>query len=262
MSGALAAAFADAARPLLVPFLPAGFPRLDATAELMRAAEDHGADIIELGVPFSDPAADGPVIQRANEQALAAGISLASALDAAADYRAAGGSLPVVLMGYANPFLRMGPARLAEACVQAGVCGVLAVDWPPQPGDELGEALRACGIDRIALIAPTTPAERIAFIDTNSSGYLYYVAVKGVTGAAGADAGSAAEAAARIRKSAHLPLAVGFGIADAEAAARYGKAFDAVVVGSRLVEEAGRARPGREAEAVGTLIGQLRAALA
>ena len=264
MSGPLAAAFAQGAgRTLLVPYMTVGFPESDSTVAIMDALEGAGADIIELGVPFSDPAADGPVIQRANDRALAGGASLATALAAAKGYRDGGGGLPVVLMGYANPFLRFGLARLADECRAAGIAGLLAVDWPTGPEDELGAAVAAAGIDRISLIAPTTPESRIRTIAGNSSGYLYYVSVKGVTGESRAESADALAAGGRIRKLTDLPVAIGFGISTPQDCAALAAGFDAVVVGSRLVAAAADAgSTAAAAAAVGQIVSGMRAALA
>ncbi|MCY4324792.1 MAG: tryptophan synthase subunit alpha [Betaproteobacteria bacterium] len=260
---ALATTFAQGTgRTLLVPYMTVGFPQADSTVALMDALEDAGADIIELGVPFSDPAADGPVIQRANDQALANRASLTSALAAAASYRDGGGKLPVVLMGYANPFLRFGPARLARECNQAGVSGVLAVDWPAGDPDELGAATGEEGVDRISLIAPTTPEERIASIAAKSSGYLYYVSIKGVTGTGKASHSEALAAAAKIRKQTGLPIAIGFGISTPQDCAALAAGFDAVVVGSCLVAAAAAAgSTSAAASAIGKIVSEMKAAL-
>ena len=260
---ALAAAFArGAGRTLLVPYMTVGFPEADSTVAIMEALEGAGADIIELGVPFSDPAADGPVIQRANDRALANGASLAGALAAAAKYRDGGGKLPVVLMGYANPFLRFGPERLAGSCRAAQIAGLLAVDWPAGNEDDLGAALAGEKIDRISLIAPTTPDERIGSIAEKSSGYLYYVSIKGVTGSGKASRAEALAAAGRIRKLTDLPVAIGFGISTPEDCAALAGGFAAVVVGSRLVAAAAEAgSTGKAASAVARIVSAMHAAL-
>lgn len=244
MSGRIAAAFAAADRALLIPYITAGWPRRRDTPALLRALERGGADVIELGVPFSDPSADGPVIQRANERALANGAGLRTALEAVARYRDGGGALPVVLMGYANPFLRLGPARLAAGCARAGVDGVLALDWPPLRRDALAEALRGRGVDRIVLVAPTTAPERVAALGRRGSGYAYYVSMQGVTGSKKLDARAASRAARRVRELTGLPAAVGFGVRTPADCAQLGRAFDAVIVGTRLIEAVGRARGG------------------
>lgn len=261
MASRIAATFA-AARPraLLVPYLTVGWPTPAASGGLLAALERGGADIIEIGVPFSDPSADGPVIQRANEEALSQGASLTSALTAAAAYRDAGGTLPVVLMGYANPFLRYGPARLAAACAASGVDGVLAVDWPPGVADGLGGPLATAGIDRIVLLAPTTTQDRATQLGAAGSGYAYYVSIQGVTGTRRLDAAAVAAAGARLRVAVGLPLAVGFGVRTPEDCAQLGTAFDAVIVGSRLLEEIRDA--GAQAPAAATrLLAAMREAL-
>lgn len=223
-------------RALLIPYLTTGWPTPTSTPELMQALEAGGADIIELGIPFSDPSADGPVIQRANEQAIANGITLQHALDATKQYRDQGGTCPVVLMGYANPFLRYGIDKLASACSEVGVAGVLAVDWPPSSNDGLGTALAAKNIDRIVLLAPTTADARATQIGTLGSGYVYYVSVQGVTGGAKLDTQAVAAQAERLRKATSLPVAVGFGVRTPDDCAVLGQAFDAVIVGTKLLE--------------------------
>lgn len=261
MRSRIATAFAQAnGRALFIPYLTAGFPELGDTARLMAALEEGGADLIEIGVPFSDPSADGPVIQSANERALANGSGLRTALDAAAKYRDAGGRLPVVLMGYANPFMKMGAHELARECVRCAVDGVLAVDWPARPGDGLGDELRAQNVDRILLIAPTTGAERARSIAAQASGYLYYVSVKGVTGAGRPDLDEAARAGARIRALTVLPVAIGFGVREPADCGALGRSFDAVVVGSRLISAAAEAG-GNAAGILRELAGKMRSAL-
>ncbi|MBF2735686.1 MAG: tryptophan synthase subunit alpha [Betaproteobacteria bacterium AqS2] len=242
-------AFAAADRALLIPYVTAGWPRLADTPKLLRALERGGADLIEIGIPFSDPSADGPVIQRANEQALAHGAGLRTALEAVARYRDGGGTLPTVLMGYANPFLRMGPTPLAAACGRAGVDGVLAVDWPPLRRDPLAAALRGRGVDRIVLVAPTSPAARVAELGRRGSGYAYYVSMQGVTGSRKLDARAAGRAARRVRELTGLPAAVGFGVRTPADCAQLGKSFDAVIVGTRLIEVIGQGRGGGAAAA-------------
>lgn len=218
---------------------------------------DGGADIVELGVPFSDPGADGPAIQRASERALAAGATLDSALDLAATLPASVGK---VLFGYLNPFLAYGYERLARRCAEAGVHGLLCVDCPPEEEPELREALRAWGVHPILLVAPTTPDERIAGVAHAGGGFIYYVSMNGVTGAAFQGGEALARRVRRVRELANLPVAVGFGIARPEDAVEVAQAADAVVVGSalvRLVEAEGAAA----APAVQALTAALRAAI-
>ena len=223
-------------RKALIPYLTAGDPTPDITVALMRAMVDAGADIIELGVPFSDPMADGPVIQRASERALSHLVSLHDVLHFVREFRRTDQKTPVVLMGYMNPIEVMGYVTFAEAAQEAGVDGVLTVDLPPEEADGLAAALRSLHVDPIFLLAPTSTGERIAKICAAASGFVYYVSLKGVTGAATLDIGSVAVKLAEIRKATALPVGVGFGIKDAEAAARVAELADAVVVGSALVK--------------------------
>ena len=245
MKGRIEHAFAAAdGRALLIPYVTAGWPKLRDTSKLLCSFERAGADVIELGIPFSDPAADGPVIQHANDQALAHGAGVKTACEAVADYRARGGSLPVVLMGYANPFLRHGLGKLAVDCARSGVDGILAVDWPPPSPrrDELGTALAKRKLSRIVLVAPTTTDARARAVGQRGSGYAYYVSMQGVTGSKRLDAAAAKRAAARVRRLTRLPVAVGFGVRTPRDCAALGEAFDAVIVGTRLIEEIAKPR--------------------
>ncbi len=260
MTSRIAATFTAAGRPLLIPYLTAGWPDLAATGPLLRALEAGGADVIEIGVPFSDPSADGPVIQQANQQALAAGANLKSVLDAVADYRHRGGKLPIVLMGYANPFYRYGFTQLAASCQTVGVDAILAVDLPPRDDDGLGVPLGGAGVDRVVLIATTTPDERAKQIAKRGSGYIYYVALQGVTGSATLDPDQTAANAKRLRNLSDLPVAVGFGIRSAQDCRRLGAHFDAVIVGSRLLEEIRDAKD-NAASAATALLADMREAL-
>jgi tryptophan synthase alpha chain len=229
------AALREAGRTALVPFVTAGDPQPAATVPMMHALVEAGADLLELGVPFSDPMADGPVIQRASERALAHGVSLRDVLDYVAEFRRQDPSTPVVLMGYLNPIEVMGYREFARAAQAAGVDGVLTVDLPPEEAHPLVEALQAGELDPIFLIAPTSTAERIARIGELASGFVYYVSIKGVTGAGGLDSGAIAAKLAEVRKRIPLPVGVGFGIKDAATAAEVAKIADAVIVGSALV---------------------------
>jgi tryptophan synthase alpha chain len=224
-------------RKALIPFITAGDPHPDHTLGLMNALVEGGADIIELGVPFSDPMADGPVIQLACERALAHGTSLKQILGIVKEFRRANARTPVVLMGYLNPVEHLGLAPFADAAAEAGVDGVLIVDLAVEEAAEYSSVLKARGIDLIFLLAPTSPAERIQAVASQAGGYLYYVSVKGVTGSANLDVGSVATKLDEIRRFTDLPLAVGFGIRDAESAARVGEVSDGVIVGSALVGE-------------------------
>ena len=228
-------ALREQGRAALVPFVTAGDPDPDVTRRLLPRLVDAGADVIELGVPFSDPMADGPVIQRAGERALAAGMSLAGVLDIVRGFRAGDSATAVVLMGYLNPILAMGPERFARGAAAAGVDGVIVVDMPPEEGEPLLAALRQHGIDPVFLLSPTTSIERMRRIASEATGFLYYVSLKGITGAGHLDTAAVAEALAGVRAVSDLPVGVGFGIADADTARRVASVADAVVVGSAIV---------------------------
>ncbi len=223
-------------RKALIPFVTAGDPYPDATVELMLALGQAGADVIELGVPFSDPMADGPVIQRAGERALKHGIGLTQVLDYVRGFRAKNNSTPVVLMGYANPVERYGVERFVADAKAAGVDGVLIVDYPPEECEIFAAALRAQDLDPIFLLAPTSTEERMARIGQLASGYVYYVSLKGVTGAGHLNTAAVAEMIPRIRRHVTVPVGVGFGIRDGATARAVADHSDAVVIGSRLVE--------------------------
>ncbi len=222
----------------LIPFLTAGDPDLATTEELLRALAKAGADIIELGVPFSDPMADGPTIQKASERALAAGASLRGILDVVARFRAES-DIPIVLMGYFNPVFVFGVREFAAESARAGVDGVLLVDLPAEEREELHPALKQAGVDLIQLIAPTTPPERMAALARNAEGFIYYVSMTGVTGSRRADPEEIRFAVGALRAQSPVPVAVGFGIDSPEAAAEIGAFADAVVVGSALVKVVG-----------------------
>jgi len=230
------AALAQSGRKALVPYVVAGDPSAGITVQLMHALVAAGADALELGVPFSDPMSEGPVIQRAHERALAAGMCLRRAIDMVSEFREQDSLTPVLLMGYANPVEHMGYARFADAAVAAGVDALLTVDIPPEEVGPVKEELDRVGMDNIFLVAPTTPAHRLALITTQASGFIYYVSVKGVTGAGNMDSADVAEHLAQIRSYTALPLCVGFGIRDAASAQRVAAHADGVVVGSALVD--------------------------
>jgi len=227
----------SAGRKALIPYVTAGDPSPAISVPLMHAMVVAGADIIELGVPFSDPMADGPVIQRAAERALEHGTSLRDVLAMVAEFRQQDIGTPVVLMGYLNPVEVMGYETFAKAAAEAGVDGVLNVDLPPEEAHDLLVALRGHGVDPIFLLAPTTDDRRIEKICAVASGYVYYVALKGVTGAGGLDVQSVTDKLAQIRGHTDLPVGVGFGIKDADSAAAVANVADAVVVGSVLVKK-------------------------
>ncbi len=239
MSARLSAAFAKG-RPALVTFVTGGDPTPDATPVILDALVEGGADVIELGMPFTDPMADGPAIQAANLRSLGAGTKTADIFRIATDFRARHPQVPLVLMGYANPMTIRGPEWFAEECQKAGVDGVICVDIPPEEDPELGPALRAVGVSLIRLATPTTDDARLPAVLEGSSGFLYYVSVAGITGMQQAAVGSIAEAMARIKAKATIPVAVGFGVRTPEQAAAFAKVADGVVVGSALVDLVGQ----------------------
>ena len=224
-------------RKALIPFIAAGDPAAEATVPLMIALVRGGADIIELGVPFSDPMADGPPIQRAAQRAIEGGTSLRRVLEMVSAFRGSDPATPVVLMGYANPIEAMGVDAFVRHAAEAGVDGVLVVDYPPEESAEFARALRRANIDPIFLLAPTSTAARVAMVARAGAGYIYYVSLKGVTGAANADLDEVARRLPEIRNAVGLPVGVGFGIRDAAGARRAADAADAVIIGSRLIEE-------------------------
>jgi tryptophan synthase alpha chain len=226
-----------ARRKALIPFITAGDPEPGATVPLMHALTEAGADIIELGVPFSDPMADGPTIQRSSERALKHRTSLAVVLDAVARFRETNADTPVVLMGYANPIEAMGCERFAQRAEEAGVDGVLVVDYPPEEGAQLAAQLKPRGIDSIFLLSPTSDEPRMASVGRAASGYIYYVSLKGVTGANTIDLAELGAKIPQLRSHIKLPIGVGFGIRDAQTAQAVARLSDAVVIGSRLVQE-------------------------
>jgi tryptophan synthase alpha chain len=224
-------------RSALIPFITAGDPDPALTVPLMHALVESGADIIELGVPFSDPMADGPTIQRASERALAKGVNLRMVLEMVANFRADNNETPVVLMGYANPIEAMGVETFAAAAFDAGVDGVLVVDYPPEESADFAKAMRANALDPIFLLAPTSTEERVAMVSELASGYVYYVSLKGVTGSAQLDVEAVARRIPEIHAAVGVPVGVGFGIRDAQTAGAIARVAAAVVVGSRLIEE-------------------------
>jgi tryptophan synthase alpha chain len=221
----------------LIPFITAGDPDPKLTVELMHALVRGGSSVIELGVPFSDPMADGPVIQRSSERALTQGVTLHSCLEMVKEFRKKDADTPVVLMGYANPVEQMGADRFATEAKAAGVDGVLIVDYPPEECVDFAARMRIAGIDPIFLLAPTSTDERIAQVGKIATGYVYYVSLKGVTGSGALDLDAVAAMIPRIKKHVNVPVGVGFGIRDAATAARIAGIADAVVVGSRIIEE-------------------------
>jgi len=260
----IAARFADLrarGRTGLIPYICAGDPARETTVPLMHALARAGADVIELGIPFSDPMADGPVIQRAAERAIRNGVGLKAAIAMVAEFRQRDAVTPVVLMGYANPIERMGRAEFTNASRAAGVDGVLVVDYPPEESIEFSAALRGAGIDAIFLLSPTTTDERIASIAQLASGYIYYVSLKGITGAAHLDVRSVAARMPALRRHTELPVGVGFGIRDVATACAVAQVADAVVIGSRVIEELERAPEGNRVQAVEDFVASIRTAI-
>jgi len=248
-------------RRALIPFVTAGDPAPRQTVAIMHALVAGGADVVELGVPFSDPMADGPVIQRSSERALAQGVSLRDVLAYVAEFRRTDKSTPVVLMGYANPIERMGEATFISAAREAGVDGVLIVDYPPEEAGAWVHALAGSGIDPIFLLSPTSSDERIERVARVARGYIYYVSLKGVTGATHIDTAEVAAMIKRIRAHTYVPVGVGFGIRDGATARRIGSAADAVVVGSRIVEELASVAPEAAPERARAVMAEFRQAL-
>jgi tryptophan synthase alpha chain len=252
-------------RTALIPYICCGDPSAEGTPQVMQALADGGADIIELGVPFSDPMADGPVIQKASERALARGIGLPQVLDAVRAFRVGNAHTPVVLMGYANPIerydLRAGEGGFIRDAAEAGVDGVLVVDYPPEECEAFAARLKAAGLDLIFLLAPTSTEARMQLVGRIASGYVYYVSLKGVTGAGHLDTEAVAQMLPRIRQHVRVPVGVGFGIRDAATAKALSSVADAVVIGSKLVQIL-EAAPGDNAgPAAQAFMAEIRAAL-
>ena len=268
------AALKASGRTALIPYVTAGDPFADATPDIMQALADGGADIIELGVPFSDPMADGPVIQKASERALARGIGATQVLDMVRAFRKDNNSTPVVLMGYANPVERYDQSHGAGSFIRdaaaAGVDGLLVVDYPPEECEVFAAQLKAVGLDLIFLLAPTSTEQRMQQVGRIASGYVYYVSLKGVTGAGHLDTAAVAQMVPRIKQHVKVPVGVGFGIRDAATARAVAQVADAVVIGSRLIqilqtETRHNAAPAenrrRAADAARTFMAEIRAAL-
>lgn len=259
--GARFASLRQQGRKGLIPYICAGDPSADLTVPLMHGLARAGADVIELGVPFSDPMADGPVIQRAAERAIRNGVGLKATIDMVARFRTTNQVTPVVLMGYANPIERMGRDAFALAAQAAGVDGVLVVDYPPEECGEFAAAMRAAQIDPIFLLAPTSTDERIEAVARHASGYLYYVSLKGITGAATLDTASVAAKLPLIRRVTDVPVGVGFGIRDGATARAVAEVADAVVIGSRIIQELESGPRDGAVEAVERFVAAIRAAL-
>jgi tryptophan synthase alpha chain len=248
-------------RKALIPFITVGDPALAVTVPLMHEMVRAGVDVIELGVPFSDPMADGPVIQRASERALKQGVGLRDVLACVAEFRQRNTTTPIVLMGYANPIERMGLDVFADAAVVAGVDGVLVVDYPPEESAALLAAMDSLGIATIYLLSPTSSPARIKLVSEAARGYVYYVSLKGVTGAGNIDTEEVGRKIAEIKTQIKIPVGVGFGIRDGMTAKLISNAADAVVIGSRIVQEIESAPPEKVVENVGKLVASFRFAM-
>lgn len=252
-------------RKALIPFITCGDPFPEKTVDIMLAMAKAGADVIELGVPFSDPMADGPVIQKAAERALTKGISLIRVLADVKAFREQDASTPVVLMGYANPIenhdLRHGAGSFVRDAKASGVDGVLVVDYPPEECEEFAARLKAADLAPIFLLAPTSTEERMAQVGRVAAGYVYYVSLKGVTGAGHLDTDAVADMVPRIKAHVNVPVGVGFGIRDAQTAKAVAAVSDAVVIGSRIVQLLETQTPDTVAAAAGGFIAEVRAAL-
>lgn len=260
----IAATFARLGREgkkALIPFITAGDPEPALTVPIMHGLVAGGADIIELGVPFSDPMADGPVIQRSSERALKHGVSLKQVIGHVAEFRLTNRATPVVLFGYANPIEAMGIERFADLAKTADADGVLVVDYPPEEAHRLVEVLDAREIDTIFLLSPTTDDARLAKVTALGRGYLYYVSLRGVTGASLIDLDNVAARIGHIRRHTALPIGVGFGVRDADTAGRIAEFSDAVIIGSRLVQEIEHAPHASVTDSVTAFLSGVRAAM-
>jgi len=252
---------AKSRRKALIPFVTAGDPDPRMTVALMHALVESGADVIELGVPFSDPMADGPVIQRASDRALRHGVGLDRVLEFVREFRATNKATPVVLMGYANPIEAMGIERFVQDAQQVGVDGVLVVDYPPEECESFAALLRGHGMDLIFLLAPTSSDVRMAQVARLASGYLYYVSLKGVTGAGHLDLAEVSGKIPLIRRATKLPVGVGFGIRDAATAKAVAAHADAVVIGSAIIQQMEAAPAGEQVSHAGAFLLGIRKAL-
>ena len=248
-------------RKALIPYITAGDPHPSLTVPLMRALVEAGADILELGVPFSDPMADGPVVQRAGERALKHGVGLSDVLKLVVEFRRKDPTTPIVLMGYANPIEAMGTEKFIAAAKAADIDGVIVVDYPPEECVEFSALARKNGIDPVFLLAPTSTERRIGEVARIGSGYLYYVSLRGVTGAANLDVSEVAKKLPEIRAHIKLPIGVGFGIRDAQTARAVADVADAVVIGSRLVQEIESSPRERVLDNIANLVKDIRSAL-
>jgi len=255
------ARLAAAGRKALIPYITSGFPARETTVPTMHAMVEAGADVIELGVPFSDPMADGPVIQRANESALARRIGLRDVLEIVTTFRESDTRTPVVLMGYANPIERMGIDAFLDAARNAGVDGVLVVDYPPEESEAFARAARDRGIDPIFMLAPTSRDERIAQVLALATGYVYYVSLKGITGSGHLETSEVSRRVRAIKQRTALPVGVGFGIRDGQTARAIAREADAVIIGTRMIQVLDDGPPEQAAARAGEFVASVRAAL-
>ena len=248
-------------RRALIPYFTAGHPSREHAVPMMHALAEAGADVIELGVPFSDPMADGPVIQKSGEAALALGVGLGDVLAWVREFRRTDDTTPVVLMGYLNPIERMGAEAFTKRAAEAGVDGVLVVDLPPEEAETFGPLLKSHGLDPIFLLAPTSTPKRIEQVGRIAAGYVYYVSLKGVTGSAALNVDEVLSALPAIREATGLPVGVGFGIRDGATAAAIAKRADAVVIGTRLIQEIEAAGPAHAIERAAAFMKGIREAM-
>ncbi|MCM5569544.1 tryptophan synthase subunit alpha [Burkholderiaceae bacterium FT117] len=254
------ARLAASGRKALVPFVTAGHPARECTPDILRELARNGADVIELGVPFSDPMADGPAIQRSNECALAQKVGLRDVFGWVREFRRDDDETPIVLMGYANPVERMGVETFLDEAAAAGVDGLIVVDYPPEESEAFAQAARARGIDPIFLLAPTSTEDRIGQVLSLASGYVYYVSLKGITGGT-LDRDDVRRRVAAIKARTALPIGVGFGIRDAETACAVAESADAVIIGTKLIQVLEDGTPDQAARRVGEFLGSIRSAL-
>ena len=245
----------------LIPYITAGDPHPNHTVAILHTLVKSGADMIELGIPFSDPMADGPVIQRASERALKHQVGLKNVLEMVKEFRQKDTKTPIILMGYANPIEAMGQEKFTQAAKEAGVDGVLTVDYPPEECKAFITGLQAAGMDSIFLLSPTSDAARVNLIVNQASGFLYYVSLKGVTGAANMDVEQVKARVAEIRNKTSLPIGVGFGVKDAATAKKVAEFADAIVVGSRMVVTIEESTEDNLMQNISSLMQELRAAI-
>jgi tryptophan synthase alpha chain len=254
-------ALKEANRKALIPYITAGDPHPDLTVSMMHALVDSGADMIELGIPFSDPMADGPTIQRASERALAHHVGLSHVFNMVKTFREKDTQTPIILMGYANPIEAIGAETFVERAKAADVDGIITVDYPPEECTQFTKLLKEKNIDSIFLLSPTSELDRVKLIIEQASGFLYYVSLKGVTGAANIDIEQVKSKVSMIRKLTNLPIGVGFGVRDAATAKEVAKISDAVVVGSRMIQEIENSNKDNLIQNISKLMKELREAV-